>query len=171
MRESCGCLGLLVCRAEEFVRDGAIARSVLLPHGGAALERVSNGEAAVKARVNWLQTFKRHSGIGGTIIIMMGWMGGRIRTILHFANENERYTRQARSPRPTSAPARMKCARTRNHVHTVHDTHRYKIGLLSQFLTHFRVHLGNKEMAHVRSSCFVTSLRYLLRFLWVSSFR
>ena len=40
-------------------------------------ERVKNGEAA--ALVNWLQTFKRHGRIEGTIIIMiiMDWMANK----------------------------------------------------------------------------------------------
>ena len=32
-------------------------------------------EAAAVALVNWLQTFKRHGRIEGTIIIIMDWMG------------------------------------------------------------------------------------------------
>ena len=80
---------------------------------------------------------------------------GRIRTILHFANENERYLHW-RSSLTSLTPARIRVhARAimcMNYILYMTHTQRYKIGLLLLILTHFWVPPGTKnvtqEMKH-----------------------
>ena len=87
--------------------------------------------AAAAALLNWLQTFKRHGRIEGTIIIHNNNNGldGRIRTILHLANENERYTH---SPHPAASTHAR--ARTHNHVRAcMNMTHTQNWAILTIF--------------------------------------